>query len=346
MDDWTIYSLLKEDVALLCLIFDRCREFHMSLNLKNCIFCVPHGNLLGHIVCREGVLVDPTKFMVIVNMSPTTSVKNLCSTMGHTRYYHKFIRRYENITPPLENLLKKVEVFQWTLECSKVLETLKEKLDTIHILIFPNWENQFHVRVDASGIALGAILSQPGERAMDHPIFFPQMNIDVFWSITPDEFGGMQFVHKPYFINFFNSSIMTLKDLPFFSTTGEVVKRTKFPIRRVHEISLWLDMRYPIHTEDIHQLTGLSLEGEDVSKGFQGPSKNGKKKGEPNLYEGFYTQRGGGGGTAKIEPILPETVRTGCYIIANKVMRSYYKGECTLDALSVAYFCANGTVFN
>jgi hypothetical protein len=27
-------------------------------------------------------------------------------------------------------------------------------------------------------------------------------------------------------------------------------------------------------------------------------------------------------------------------------MRSYYKGECTLDALSVADFCANGIVFN
>jgi hypothetical protein len=96
--------------------------------------------------------------------------------------------------------------------------------------------------------------------------------------------------------------------------------------------------------EDIHQLTGLSLKGEDVSKGFQGPSKHGKKKGEPNLYEKFHTQRGGH--TTKIDPILPETVRTTCYVISSKVMHSYYKGECTLDALSVAYFCANGVVFN
>jgi len=57
------------------------------------------------------------------------------------------------------------------------------------------------------------------------------------------------------------------------------------------------------------------------------------------------TQRGGGS-KAVINPILPETVRTGCYIIASKVMRSYYKGECTLDALSVVYFCANDTVLN
>jgi hypothetical protein len=137
---------------------------------------------------------------------------------------------------------------------------------------------------------------------------------------------------------------MNLRDLPVFGTTGEIARCTKFLISRVHDRSLWLDKRYPIHAKDIQQLTGLSSQGEDVSKGFQGPGKHGKKKGELSLYEKFNTKRGGC--TTVIEPILPETVQTGCYIIANKVMRSYYKGECTLDALSVADFCANGAVFN
>jgi hypothetical protein len=50
MDDWIVYNLLKEHVGLLRLMFDICREFPISLNLRKCIFCVPHGNLLGHIV--------------------------------------------------------------------------------------------------------------------------------------------------------------------------------------------------------------------------------------------------------------------------------------------------------
>jgi hypothetical protein len=172
MDDWTIYSLHKEHVSLLRLMFERCREFHISLNLRKCIFYVAHGNLLGHIVCREGVLEDPAKVVVIVNMSLPMSAKQLCSTLGHIGYYHRFIRRYANIIAPLENLLKKAETFQWTLECDKSFETLKEKLITIPIMIFQNWENEFHVHVDASGISLGAILMQPGDGAMDHPIYF------------------------------------------------------------------------------------------------------------------------------------------------------------------------------
>jgi hypothetical protein len=55
MDDWTMYSLLKEHIGLLWLIFSHCRNLQISLNLKKCIFCVPFVNMLGHIVCMEGV---------------------------------------------------------------------------------------------------------------------------------------------------------------------------------------------------------------------------------------------------------------------------------------------------
>jgi hypothetical protein len=68
-------------------------------------------------------------------------------------------------------------------------------------------------------------------------------------------------VTKPKFINLFNSTIINLRDLPVFGNTGKVARCTKFLIIRVHNISPWLDRRYPIHTEDIHHLTGLSLKG-------------------------------------------------------------------------------------
>jgi hypothetical protein len=40
------------------------------------------------------------------------------------------------------------------------------------ILVFPNWEKTFHVHVDASTIALGAILAKPGAGDLDHSIAF------------------------------------------------------------------------------------------------------------------------------------------------------------------------------
>jgi hypothetical protein len=117
-------------------------------------------------------LGSPTKVAVILNMLPPTSAKMLRSTLGHTRYYRRFIGKYATITAPLEKLLKKSKLFWWTPECDKAFDILKEKLSTAPILIFPNWEIELHVHVDASGISLGAILVQPGEGNIDHPIYF------------------------------------------------------------------------------------------------------------------------------------------------------------------------------
>jgi hypothetical protein len=52
------------------------------------------------------------------------------------------------------------------------LDTLKEKMVTAPILVFPDWEKTFHVHVDPSTITLGAIPTQPGTRELDHPIKF------------------------------------------------------------------------------------------------------------------------------------------------------------------------------
>jgi hypothetical protein len=125
MDDWKIYNLLKEHVGILWLMFDICHEFYISMKLRKCIFCIPHENLLCHIVCREGVLGDPTKVAVILNMFPNTSAKLLCSTLGHIGYYHRIIKIYATITTPLEKLLKKSKTFRWTPKCEKEFDILK-----------------------------------------------------------------------------------------------------------------------------------------------------------------------------------------------------------------------------
>lgn len=57
------------------------------LNLKKCLFCIPFGILLGYVVCRRGLMVEPAKIMVIINLEVPRSVKQLCTMLGHTGYY-------------------------------------------------------------------------------------------------------------------------------------------------------------------------------------------------------------------------------------------------------------------
>jgi hypothetical protein len=43
---------------------------------------------------------------------------------------------------------------------------------TAPILVLPYWSKEFHVNVDASSIALGVVLAQPGFGDIDHPLAF------------------------------------------------------------------------------------------------------------------------------------------------------------------------------
>lgn len=128
--------------------------------------------LLGHVVCRQGICVDPAKVVVIINIEAPETVKRLRSLLIHTGYYRRFILNYANITAPLETLLLKSEQFIWTDDCTTALNTLKEKLASAPILFHPNWDKHFHVHIDASSIALGGFLAQPGETLVDHPVYF------------------------------------------------------------------------------------------------------------------------------------------------------------------------------
>jgi hypothetical protein len=128
--------------------------------------------LLGHIVCKQGLLVDPSKIAIIVNLLPPTSVKQLHTMLGHTRYYKKFIKGYTQITTPMEKLLKKYCQFHSTKECQQSFDTLKQKMVIAPILVFPNWSKEFRVHVDAYSITLGVVLEQPRIGDIDHLLAF------------------------------------------------------------------------------------------------------------------------------------------------------------------------------
>ena len=70
----------------------------------------------------------------------------------------------------MEKLLRKDAAYEWTQECQGSLNTLKAKMASAPILVFPDWNKEFHVHVDASCIVLGVVLVQPGEGYLDHPI--------------------------------------------------------------------------------------------------------------------------------------------------------------------------------
>ena len=128
--------------------------------------------LLGHIVCKQGLSIEPVKIVMILIFPPPKNVKMLKTMLGNIGYYHKFIRGYIAITTPMEKLLKKDVAFVWSQECQGSFNTLKDKMASEPILFFLDLNEDFHIDVDASFFALGVVLVQPGEGDLDHLITF------------------------------------------------------------------------------------------------------------------------------------------------------------------------------
>ena len=62
-------------IDVLTTIFERLENYKVRLNPKKCVFGVKSGKLLGYIVSRRGIEVDPAKVKAIMEMPPSTTLK-------------------------------------------------------------------------------------------------------------------------------------------------------------------------------------------------------------------------------------------------------------------------------
>ena len=96
----------------------------------------------------------------------------------------------------MEKLLKCDAKYEWTEECEKSLDILKEKMVTTPILVFTDWKRPFHVHVYASSIAMGIILAQPRDGGIDHPIDFASRKLSsTERNYTTTEIEGLAMVY-------------------------------------------------------------------------------------------------------------------------------------------------------
>jgi len=56
--------------------------------------------------------------------------------------------------------MRKTKQFLWTLECQVTWQLIKQKYVGAPILIFLNWDVEFHVHTNASLLDVGAMLTQ------------------------------------------------------------------------------------------------------------------------------------------------------------------------------------------
>lgn len=76
VDDILEEFIKREDhLTNLAKLFDRLEQYNLRFNSKKCVFKVTYGKLLGYIVSRRGIEVDPTKVKSILEIPPLNTLK-------------------------------------------------------------------------------------------------------------------------------------------------------------------------------------------------------------------------------------------------------------------------------
>uniref|UniRef100_A0ABD2W6S4 RNA-directed DNA polymerase n=1 Tax=Trichogramma kaykai TaxID=54128 RepID=A0ABD2W6S4_9HYME len=153
MDDFIIYSLdLAEHKRLFNAVMEKLRQAEWKLEPTKCELLKRQVNYLGHIINDKGIHPDPQKVAAVQEF-------------------------------PVPK--KKEEEFNWDEKCSQAFEALKNLMCNAPVLIYPDFK-PFIITTDASGYAIGGILSQ-GPPGKEQPIAYtsrvlrgPELNYDTY----------------------------------------------------------------------------------------------------------------------------------------------------------------------
>ena len=87
-------------------------------------------------------------------------MRDVRAFLGTAGYYRKFIRGYSRLAAPLTDLTKDEVKFEWGAAQASAFASLKLSISQAPVLALPDPSLPFVVHTDASGYAIGAVLSQ------------------------------------------------------------------------------------------------------------------------------------------------------------------------------------------
>ncbi len=183
MDDILIFSQDEEEHEKhMLLVLERLEKYSLYAKLSKCKFFQSEVDFLGYRVGVDGVSMDPSRVQAIQEWPVPKSFRDIQVFLGFANFYRGFIYRYSHVVAPITDLLigmkagKKTGPFEWTDSADKAFRTLKACFSPDTVLAHFDPEKGSRVEVDASGEAIGGVLTQAcetqGGRTLWKPVAF------------------------------------------------------------------------------------------------------------------------------------------------------------------------------
>lgn len=166
VDDIAIASKnLQEHREHVKIVFQRLRDYGLSINVSKCVFGKSEVKFLGHLITVDGIKPLPEKVKVIQEYNQPTTASELKRFLAMINFYRRFIPnavRSQMILTGLINGNKKNDQTPviWDEVSLTAFKQCKDDLVNSALLFHPTIDAELCLFVDASDTAVGAVLNQ------------------------------------------------------------------------------------------------------------------------------------------------------------------------------------------
>lgn len=147
------------------MVFEKFREYGITINIAKCVFGKTEMDFLGHHVNKYGITPLPQRVQAISEFKRPTTVQELRRFLASINFYRRFLPRAVKHQMVLQkhqigNKKNDKTIITWDPQSVTAFEQCKSELANATLLAHPNPEAPLALFVDASDVAIGAALQQ------------------------------------------------------------------------------------------------------------------------------------------------------------------------------------------
>jgi len=163
-DNCGLGTLLKEKaihIEIIHFFFNLLKKHGLHLKLSKSVFLQPQMDFLGVRISKEGATIDPAK-VAGLREYPTElkDLRQVQGFLGVAGYHQMFCKDFSIIAVPLTALTGKDVPFEWGPKQKAAQQEIIKQITNPPILIKPDPDKQFELKVDTSQVGTSAILYQ------------------------------------------------------------------------------------------------------------------------------------------------------------------------------------------
>ena len=164
-------KVVSEHLGDLQVIFEIPRNYKLRLNASKCSFGVGSGKFLGYMVIHKGIEVNPEQIKAINNLRNPRNSKEVQKLTGMAAVLNRFISRSTDRCRPFFLLINKWKNFEWTEECAKAFQQLKDYLARSPIMFSPEPDEVLFAYIAIAMYAVSLVLIRV-DNGIQRPVYY------------------------------------------------------------------------------------------------------------------------------------------------------------------------------